>query len=236
MYMKDLVLVSDIHGNFPALEAVIDREGDRKKYAVLGDIIGLNAYPKRTVNCVRQIGDTVIGGNHDKAVFEFGEGHVGSDKLSNFELFHTLQSLSVENIEYMLSLSYMCVKQHGNSRVAYTHAYPWPEKASGYEAGNKGVLKRDVTSVASTVEDDYDYVFHGHTHTQYSLNLEKFGHNVHFVNPGCLGYNNEYAVVDLESGDVDLKSVEYDTDVSDHIRRELPPNMPPVDNWYKVSG
>lgn len=231
--MKELVVVSDIHGNYPALNAVVNREGDKKTYAVLGDIIGLNAYPESTINCVRQIADTVIAGNHDKAVFEFGEGHVGSNKLSDFELYHTLKSVSIGNIKYMLSLNHMCVKKHKDNRVAYAHAYPWPEKSSGYEVGNTGVLKRDVPSVASIVEDDYDYVFLGHTHTQYSLNCEKFGHNVHFMNPGSLGYNDEYAVVNLNSGDINLKSVDYDTDVSEHIREELPPDMPPVDEWYE---
>lgn len=230
--MTEIVLISDIHGNFPALESVVEREGHNSKYAILGDIIGLNSFPEETINMVREIGDTVLAGNHDKAVFELGEGHVRSEKLSEFELNHTLQSVSRDNIEYMLSLSYMSVRQHGENRVAYAHAYPWPEKSSGYEIGNSGVSKREVPKVASVVAKDYDYVFHGHTHNQYSLDAKKFEHDVHFVNPGSLGYNNEYAVVNLESGNVNFESVDYELDISDHISSVLPQDVPPVENWY----
>lgn len=229
--MTQFVLVSDIHGNAPALSKVLAAEGRDSTYFVLGDIHGLNSYPAKTLDLVREYGNYVLAGNHDKAIFQYNEGHVVNDKLSEFEFRHTHDILSDEDIEWMNSLPHMGVEQCGGSRIAYTHAMPWPSKASGYEEGNAGVRKRDVPSVASTVADDYDYVFHGHTHTQYNLDASQWGHDVHFINPGSLGYDSTYSVVDMETGDVQHKSVEVETDVQEHVQQQLPNSAPPARKW-----
>jgi predicted phosphodiesterase len=231
--MAELVLVSDIHGNYPALQAVVDKEGSDKEYVVLGDIHGLLAYPEQTQQLVKDVGDVILAGNHDKALFEKGEGHVNSDELSAFELEHTLSNLDTEQQEWAEELPHMEVLQKGQSRIAATHAYPWPEQASGYEAGNAGVQKRNLTKVASVVTDDYDYVLHGHTHEQYDVDCAKFqGLDVHFVNPGTLGYKQTYSTLDTETGDVSHKSVDIDWDeVKAHVQAHLPEDAPSVETW-----
>ena len=231
--MTEYVLVSDIHGNYPALQAVVDREGLDATYLVLGDIHGLNAYPQETMALLEDMEPHVLlAGNHDKALFHHNEGHVNSDALSRFELSHTVSKLTTAQQEKMRELPFMEVWQDGGSRIAATHAYPWPDQASGYEPGNAGIPKGNVPHVASVVADDYDYVFHGHTHTQYSLDASRWGHEVHFVNPGSLGYDSVYAVVDAESGNVYLRSVEYETDVKAHVQEVLPDDAPHTNRWF----
>jgi predicted phosphodiesterase len=230
--MSKFVLVSDIHGHYPSLQAVVEAEGRGEEYMVLGDIHGLNAYPQETQTMVQEIGNFVLAGNHDKALFHYGEGHVNSDALSEFELEHTMAALSPEQQEWMSDLPFLEVVQRGDSRICLTHAYPWPSQASGYEVGNSGVSKDDVPHIASIVSDDYDWVFHGHTHEQYSLDCERFGHEVHFVNPGSLGYQQEYAVVDVATGDVSLKSVAVEADVQSHVQEHLPDGAPHTNKWF----
>ena len=65
-----LAVISDIHGNLQALEAVlasIDDEGVDKVYC-LGDIVGYGARPNECIGLIflRQI--PCILGNHDEAV------------------------------------------------------------------------------------------------------------------------------------------------------------------------
>lgn len=230
--MSKLVLLSDIHGNAPALAKAVRREGAQADYVVLGDIHGLNAYPSKTVDIVRQLRGPKLAGNHDKAIFQKGEGHVNSEALSKFELQHTLSSLSDGDIEFMKNLPYFQVMER-SPRIALTHAMPWPEKASGYEAGNAGVPKGNVPHFASIVADDYDYVFHGHTHEQYDLDCSRFGHEVVFVNPGSLGWDNTYSVVDTATGDVEHKSVEVDHDsLKEHVQSVLPADAPHTREWF----
>lgn len=231
--MNELVLISDIHGNAPVLEQVVGHEGCDKEYMVLGDIHGLLAWPAETVDLIREIDPIVtLAGNHDKAMFHHNEGHVNSDALSEFELNHTMDNLSSEQQNWIRERPFMEVWQDGDSRIAATHAYPWPEAASGYEPGNVGIDKGSVTSVASTVSDDYDYVFHGHTHEQYELDCSQWGNDVHFVNPGTLGYDGNYAIVNTDTGAVELKSIELDMDaLREHIASVLPDDCPPVGRW-----
>lgn len=230
--MTEYALISDIHGNSPALKQVVKQEGLNAEYIVLGDIHGLNAYPAETMNELQLLNTKfTLAGNHDKALFEYGEGHVNSDKLTEFELYHTLSNLSVEQIKWMLQRPYMEVVE-GSPRILATHAMPWPEQASGYETGNAGIPKENVPHFASIVGDDYDYVLHGHTHEQYDLNCKQFGHDVHFINPGSLGYDHTYSLLDTETGGVTHKSVEVEADVQSHVQSLLPEGAPHTRLWF----
>ncbi len=65
--MRYLVL-SDIHANMEALEAVLaDAEGLYQEVICLGDIVGYGPDPNQVTTWVRQNCDAVIRGNHDRA-------------------------------------------------------------------------------------------------------------------------------------------------------------------------
>jgi predicted phosphodiesterase len=63
-------VISDIHGNLHALEAVLSRiEGmGINEIICLGDIVGYGPYPGRCVDLVVKCCSTVVRGNHDDAV------------------------------------------------------------------------------------------------------------------------------------------------------------------------
>ena len=64
--MKYLIL-SDIHANLEALDAVIDAAGDHDHTLVLGDLVGYGANPEEVVQRIRALPSaTFIRGNHDK--------------------------------------------------------------------------------------------------------------------------------------------------------------------------
>ena len=231
--MSKYVLLSDIHGNAVSLEAVIDAEGTDVEYLVLGDIHGLCGYPAKTVELLQSLDATIIAGNHDKALFHHDEGHVNSDILSEYEYEHTINSLTRSQQDWMLQLPFMKVITRSGDRICLAHSYPWLEQASGYELGNAGVTKATVTSVASVVADDYDYVFIGHTHQQYDLDCSQFEHDVHFANPGSLGYDETYLTFDQETGKFEHKSVDIDRDmVRAHIDGLTPDSAPSSYTWY----
>ena len=60
-------VISDIHGNLPALEAVLDalaRIGV-DAYACAGDLVGYGPQPNECVQIVRALGVVSVAGNHD---------------------------------------------------------------------------------------------------------------------------------------------------------------------------
>lgn len=72
-------VLSDIHGNLPALEAVLaDPAGARCESTVcLGDIVGYGAWPAECMDTVLPLCDACVQGNHDA-------GAAGSEPLERF--------------------------------------------------------------------------------------------------------------------------------------------------------
>ena len=62
-------VISDIHGNREALDAVLDSIKNDKIDSIicLGDIVGYGADPNYCVDKVKSVADAVIVGNHDHA-------------------------------------------------------------------------------------------------------------------------------------------------------------------------
>jgi len=103
--MRALV-ISDIHSNLPALEAVLAAAPPYDTVWNLGDVVGYGANPNEVVELARKLGGIVVRGNHDRAC---------SDPAT-FSLHHRLSStaataaiwtdmvLTSENREWLLSL------------------------------------------------------------------------------------------------------------------------------------
>jgi Predicted phosphoesterase len=230
--MTKYIVVSDIHSNSKALQRVAFEEGFKENYIVLGDLLGLNGFPSKTVELVKRLGTHVIAGNHDRAIIHENEGHVMSDELSEFELSYTLDNLTPLSMKFMNRLPYFKEINIDGESVALTHANPWPEEASGYDSDVSGIPKGNVPHYASKVADKYDYVLHGHTHQQYDLDASRWTHDVHFVNPGSLGYDHTYTVIETDDWSITHKSVEDTSDeVREHLKNVLPPEAPSVERW-----
>jgi predicted phosphodiesterase len=61
-------LISDIHGNLPALEAVladIDRDAEVDAIYHLGDLVSYAPWPNEVVTLIRERGTQGIAGNYD---------------------------------------------------------------------------------------------------------------------------------------------------------------------------
>lgn len=103
--MRYLVL-SDIHSNIDALEAVLDTAANVPwdRLLVLGDLVGYCAEPNAVVDRVRAMApEAIVRGNHDKAA-------AGFDAAEDFNLVArqaaewTAAALNRENRQYLASL------------------------------------------------------------------------------------------------------------------------------------
>ena len=65
-----IAILSDVHGNLPAFEAVIAdaRAAEVDAIWFLGDLVGYGAHPDECVTLAREECDVVLAGNHDLAV------------------------------------------------------------------------------------------------------------------------------------------------------------------------
>jgi len=61
------LIISDVHANLEALEAVLGAAGSYDRVLVLGDLVGYGADPNAVIDRVRELrGSLIIRGNHDK--------------------------------------------------------------------------------------------------------------------------------------------------------------------------
>lgn len=59
-------ILSDIHGNLEALEAILEALGEVDAYLCLGDVVGYGANPNECCARIREIAAVTILGNHDE--------------------------------------------------------------------------------------------------------------------------------------------------------------------------
>ncbi len=103
-------IISDIHGNLPALEKVLgELEGlNIGKYLCLGDVVGYNPWPNECCALVRELDCATVRGNHDEAVVD--DGCADDFNVHAREtLLWTRENLSAENREYLGDLPHSLV-------------------------------------------------------------------------------------------------------------------------------
>ena len=70
-----LAIISDIHGNYHALEAVLKDISDQgaDKIICLGDLATIGPQPREVIRKIQEAGINSIMGNHDLALLEPGK-------------------------------------------------------------------------------------------------------------------------------------------------------------------
>ena len=98
------LVVSDIHANLEALEAVLTAAGPFDHALVLGDLVGYGANPNEVVDRLRALPSvTFIRGNHDKAVTrQASVEHF--NHLARFAVQWTTEQLTPENLQWLTDL------------------------------------------------------------------------------------------------------------------------------------
>ena len=65
-----IAVLSDIHANLPALEAVLTALGTVDAVWHLGDVVGYGPHPDEVVTRLRELGAVGVRGNHDAAALD----------------------------------------------------------------------------------------------------------------------------------------------------------------------
>jgi predicted phosphodiesterase len=131
-----LAILSDIHSNLPALEAVLEQVEEAKPDQIwcLGDVVGYGAQPNECTELVRDRCAVCLVGNHDLAALEALDISTFSPAAAAAVRW-TRERISAEASEFLRSLE---PAQEG-LEVALYHASPrdpiweyvlWPDQAA----------------------------------------------------------------------------------------------------------
>lgn len=131
-----VAVLSDIHGNLPALEAVLEdiAETGAEQLWCLGDVVGYGAGPEECTELVRERCDVSLVGNHDLAVL----GELDTSTFSaaaSAAVEWTKENLSEGAASYLRSLSPSDTSQpaalyHASPRDPVWEYVLWPDQAA----------------------------------------------------------------------------------------------------------
>jgi putative phosphoesterase len=197
-----ILVVADIHANWPALEAVVREPHDL--CLCLGDLVDYALEPSPCIDWMRHNALYTVRGNHDHGAAQnvLIQGKAGFRYLTGVTRALTRERLSKDELRYLGRLPVSQTVSIENSRLLLVHASP-RDPLDEYCPADPEFWGRRLQQV------DVEVVCVGHTHHPYVL--EVGGKLV--INPGSVGQPRDgdprasYAVI--EDYNVQLKRVEY---------------------------
>lgn len=219
-------IISDIHANLEALQAVLDdARPHADKVVCLGDIVGYNANPVECLHLIRQRCEVVVIGNHDQAA-------VGMRPYHDFNIYAqaaidwTIDQLMPEDVAFLKGLPL-----HAPFGRRYLAAHGSPRDTDEYLIHPAGI-RQNFMHLIQQMPHIY-CCFVGHTHIpmiwQCTLDgvvsqVEKIGTDTvrldpmqyYIVNPGSVGQPRHgnpaasYVVLDDADQTLTFRAVSYD--------------------------
>jgi putative phosphoesterase len=211
-------IITDIHANLPALEAVLEAVERRGVAAVYcgGDLVGYGPHPNEVCAVIEERGVPTIYGNYDYAIGRDLEdcGCAYRDQhdreLGRRSIEWTLAHTNERSKKFMRGLPFDLRFELGKRRVRLVHGSP--RKVNEYLFEEKPA--RTFERIAAGA--DCDVLVFGHTHRPWA---REYG-GVLFVNCGSVGKPKDgdpraaFVLLELEGDRVaaEIERVDYDAE------------------------
>ena len=224
--MRALV-VSDVHGNLQALQAVLSAAGPFDDLWNLGDIVGYGANPNEVIDTIRPLARINVRGNHDRVCCGLTSS-AGFNPVAAEAANWTLRHLTPENLEWLRNVPQGPIL--ASERALVAHGSPLNED-------HYIISMRDAWSPLQRMSTEI--TFFGHTHVQGAFSqqapewqeirplytsendAEQFSIDVpvgsrHLVNPGSVSQPRDgdwraaFAIYDTDTERVTFHRIPYD--------------------------
>ena len=215
-----IAVVSDIHSNLTALDAVLARIGTVDALWHLGDVVGYGPQPDAVVERLTEIGAVGVRGNHDAAA-------AGGLEIEWFNpearaaMEWTRAAISESTLAWLAALPVRRIE------ASFTLVHGSPRDPM-WEYVTTAALARAGLSAITT-----EHGLHGHTHVPIAFtqvdgrmrtlapragNTVALGEGRTLLNPGSVGQPRDrdprasYLILDLDAGTATWGRVAYDID------------------------
>jgi putative phosphoesterase len=194
-----VAVVSDIHANKVALDAVSDDLPPVDAIVCAGDVVGYNPWSAACLDIIRDRSIPTVMGNHDRAVATGTEFRFNSMAGAGVE--HARAQLDDDAIAWLAERPDTRTVFDGRVKLVHGH----PDDPDRYTYPDE---------FAASMLGDEDVLVMGHTHIQAH---EVFDEGI-VLNPGSVGQPRDgdpraaYALLDLAEMSVEERRVEYDID------------------------
>ncbi|MDB8627283.1 metallophosphoesterase family protein [Streptococcus parasanguinis] len=217
-----IAILSDIHGDTKALEAVIAdaRALGATEYWLLGDILLPGPGREDLFDLLDAIPITAaVRGNWDDCVLEALDGEYGLEDPQEIQLLrltqYLMEGLDPKRIDWLRSLPLVKKKEVNGIRFSLTHNLPEKNYGGDLRPANR------TENFDQLLDDQTDMAIYGHVHKQ----LLRYGsQGQQILNPGTIGmpyfdwepiqnHRAQYALIDVEEDGVtnlQFRKVAYD--------------------------
>lgn len=222
------IIFSDIHANLTAFKAVltdINSKYTPDLFISLGDLIDYGMRSNEIIEEIKKIDKPILAnlrGNHEKAIVD-GELSKFSSERGKIISRYTKNHLTDESISYIKTVMEEPSKEiyiKGN-RILLLHG--------DIKDPYWGKLIPEKTN--DEMYREYDYVFSGHTHIPFKVEVffEDYNPTLRnqkktvFINPGSVGQprnlnaNAQYVFIDFVTGETHFNSVPYNIEVEQNL-------------------
>lgn len=221
----------DIHGNLPALEAVLEdvRRADVDQLVIGGDVVP-GPMPRESIECLRHLDLPVefIRGNGDREIVACMRGiETGTVPAAFREVMHWVAGMLDAEHEELLDdwPETLVMNAEGLGDVLFCHATPWNDM----DIFTRLTPEDRLLPVFDGVDEQL--VVCGHTHMQF----DRFVGPTRVVNAGSVGmpFGEPGAFWLLLGPDVELRRTPYD--LEDAARRTRETEYPQADDFADSS-
>lgn len=227
-------IISDIHGNLAAFQAVLQDIGERggvERMWCLGDIVGYGPDPKECIALLREYDHICVAGNHDwGAIAKINTDDFNPEAAA--ACHWTGQQLSLEDVDYLAKLPLIVTERdftlaHGSPREPIweylVSTYVAKVSFSYFQTKFCLVGHSHVPAVFEYRDDRGDCLL-------YELPVDtplKLGDSRLIVNPGGVGQPRDgdprasYAIYDTDSNAIWHYRVPYDVTITQQRMKEF---------------
>lgn len=212
-----IAVISDIHGNYVALEEVIKdaKAQGAEKYIFTGDLINEFPFGNKVINIIKNLQKEydvyVVKGNREQYLIEYDEYKYTWENIQFRNTIFMRNELTDESFEFIKQLPFsLSIKIEDLSlKIFHGSIYNISEFIHNYD----DVLMEKVAN-----ESEEDILLFGHSH-QRIWEKEAFGKL--FINAGCSGVSKmnpkhaEYLIMNIDGKNIDIneRNIEFDIDL-----------------------
>lgn len=235
--MSAVAVITDIHGNLPALDAAFERIEELGVDATYcgGDLVGYGPWPNEVCRAIEERAIPTIYGNYDYAIGRDLEdcGCAYRDPhdraLGELSIAWTLEHTDARSKEFMRGLQFDLRFELAGKRVRVVHGSP--RKVNEYLFSDKPA--RTFERIARGA--DCDVLVFGHTHQPW---IHEYA-GVLFVNCGSVGKPKDgdprggFAILEEAGGEVRARIERFAYDV-DYVAGEVAASGLPAEYGEKL--
>lgn len=180
-----IAIISDIHGNVVALEAVLqdlERQGGADQIVIPGDLVAFGPAPYETLTLVRQLKNIrILTGNTDRYLIQHSYPSTMTDDGWQSRLlysFHwTAERLGTEGLDFLKTLPFCQLLPIGSQQLLAVHGSPRHDE----EGLSLKTTPADLEAMA--VAPEVALMIGGHTHVP----MDRFIGGLRVLNAGSVG-------------------------------------------------